>query len=706
MYLILFVVFACLYFWRRKDFCWRRSIVSASIYFSVALAAITELLSRLHLLNRDWVFASWTAIAGVLILILFRRRSFASFRFRRFAIQPVLGFTLLSFFLVLALTFILAISVPPNNADSLTYHMTRVVNWIQNQSVSHYPTNNLRQIDNPPWSGFAILHLQVLSGGDQFANLVQWGSMVGCLIGVSLIAQELGAGLLGQMLSAAICLSIPMGLLQSVTTQNDYVVSYWLICALFYALLLQREPHISKSLLVEIGAVLGLALLTKATAYIYTFPVFVFLACYLFRHVKAGFWGGLVLVSMPVLLLNFGHWWRNIDALGVPLGISGSGTLNELFTPSAFISNLLRNASVHLAVAFQPINEVFEKVIIWLHGNILKLDVSDPRITYGQASFRIPVRKPSEGSLFSVALSEDSSGNLLHLALFLSALIVYLQGSVRSSRRNIYLAGLLLSGFLFNLLISWQPWISRLQLPFFVAISPFVGTILSCKMKRIFVFYFAVLFLTVYSLPFVFFSAFRPVISAQNLIFQAASSTSVYQVERVERYLISRPGITKLYKGAISDIQSRRCQDVGIVASGNAFEYPIWAIAHEQRAELPLRFRSVLVENASKTLAPEVNQDFTPCALLVIQKPDIGDKITLLPPDVEGSATYQKSLDSKRVSVYYHAPGKPYKAIAPSGRVGHEPLATMSLSNVLSNLQSDRPPRAPSVMSRWSPHSR
>ena len=50
--------------------------------------------------------------------------------------------------------------------------------WIQRGSIDFYPTAIERQNYQPPLAEFAILHLQLLSGSDRFANLVQWFSFV------------------------------------------------------------------------------------------------------------------------------------------------------------------------------------------------------------------------------------------------------------------------------------------------------------------------------------------------------------------------------------------------------------------------------------------------------------------------------------------------------------------------------------------------
>jgi hypothetical protein len=111
----------------------------------------------------------------------------------------------------------------PNTWDSMMYHLPRVEHWIQNRTVGFYPTSDVRQLYTTPWAEFAILQLRILGGGESSTNWVQWAAMAGSLIGVSLIARQLGAGRTGQLMAASIAVSLPMGILQSVSTQTDYV---------------------------------------------------------------------------------------------------------------------------------------------------------------------------------------------------------------------------------------------------------------------------------------------------------------------------------------------------------------------------------------------------------------------------------------------------------------------------------------------------
>ena len=62
---------------------------------------------------------------------------------------------------MLLTTLATALISPPNNWDSMTYHMSRVEYWIQNKAVHFFTTNNPRQNVFAPFSEFFILHFQI-----------------------------------------------------------------------------------------------------------------------------------------------------------------------------------------------------------------------------------------------------------------------------------------------------------------------------------------------------------------------------------------------------------------------------------------------------------------------------------------------------------------------------------------------------------------
>ena len=252
----------------------RAAFLWASIVWGLFTTAMTETLSIFNSLTTELVALAWT-VATLTVTLLCTRLGASGKALALPTLQfPSLLTAALSVCIggVALITAFLAMVGWPNEGDSLWYHLSRVAHWVQNRSVAFYPTHLLEQLYYPPWAEYAILQTMLLGGDDRLGQLVQWFSMLGSIAGVSLIARELGASPRGQLFSAFFCATLPMGILQASSTQNDYVVAFWLVC-LAYALLAWRACPASTGQALGIGASLGLAILTKGTASIFAAPL-------------------------------------------------------------------------------------------------------------------------------------------------------------------------------------------------------------------------------------------------------------------------------------------------------------------------------------------------------------------------------------------------------------------------------------------------
>jgi hypothetical protein len=394
---------------------WRASFLSAAVTWGLTVTAITELLSPFRLITFDWLLTLWVGVFLLSTAICFtftvstREKLTGLFQFPHI---PRLEFWCVPAVIsIVSMVGLVAFAAPPNNADSMTYHMPRVMHWIQNQTVAHYPTNILRQLFRPPWSGFAIMQFQVLSDGDQWANLVQWFSMFGSVVGVSLIAKQLGADTRGQVLAAVIAVTIPMGILQASSTQNDYVTAFWLVCLVHYILRFKKQPRWANA--VAVGASLALALLAKGTAYLYAFPLLAWFALSALKNLGGRAWQPLLAIAAIVLTVNLGHHTRNFDLWGHPLVVDiDSPFVNKVFSVPVILSNVIRNMSLHVGTPSSRVNG-------WIHAGIravhvpLGISPSDPRTT-ANAERRFYQRPFSR--------HEDSAGNPFHLALIIGGI--------------------------------------------------------------------------------------------------------------------------------------------------------------------------------------------------------------------------------------------------------------------------------------------
>ena len=370
----------------------RGAVLAAAICCGILVTALTELFSLVGGLTLGWLLAAWATALAAGGLVLARRRVFRQSR-RTCGWPPLLrGLDLAMavwIAMVVALTGALALSAVPINPDSMAYHLARVAHWVQNGSVAFYPTHIIRQLYQPPWAEFAVLHLFILAGGDRLVNLVQWVSMVASLVGVTAIARQLGAGRRGQLLSAFACATIPMGILQSRTPQNDYAAALWLVCLVSALLALDSRPGALPTL--GAGASLGLALLTKGTSYVFAAPfVLVFVLTGRNRLLSKKLIQGLV-IGLCAVALNAPQYWRNAQVFGSPLGPGGEGNFryaNDAFSPAILASNALRNLGVHAGTPWPAANAHIERAIAVLHQGI-GIALDDPRSTWPGTRFEV-----------------------------------------------------------------------------------------------------------------------------------------------------------------------------------------------------------------------------------------------------------------------------------------------------------------------------
>lgn len=645
---------------------WCVSYLSASIIWGVLVVVITEILSILSLVTFNWLVGFWTTAglisASVCLISVIKDKPTLRFR-----IPKVSGFELillLGVIFIIATVCMVAIIAPPNTSDSMTYHMSRLCHWIQNHNVAHYPTHISRQLYMQPFAEFTIMHLQILSGGDRFANLVQWLSMFGSLIGVSLIAKQLGADLSGQIFSVIVCSTIPIGILQASSTQNDYVVAFWLVCFVYFLLLFRTRTKWIYSL--ATGASLGLALLTKATAYIYAFPFVLWFMFSGFKRLRWRLWKPILMIAILVLFINFGHSMRNFDLYGHPLGGPEEfrDNANNAMSIPLLMSNVIRNISLHIGTPVWVVNAIMLKALKFLHA-ILGVSILDSRTTFGLI----------KTIFITFSTDETYAGNLVHFILILVSIIVFLTSKQRRSSRDLMSYGIVLIAafLLFVFYLKYQPWGSRLHLPLFVLWSPviaivlsrinsfkgkkmlliFMGIILLCAVIGWFLydyfifkfvetnykglttngdfnFYLQVniclllgllllyrynlrvscligLVLILTSAPWVFHNSYKNLIGEKNVL----------NTSRTDQYFLAMPNFRDPYISVVDYLKSKGYSDVGVILSENCWEYPLFVFLKEGDTHALRRIEHVNVNNlSSKKYKIRPFNDFNPHVII------------------------------------------------------------------------------------------
>jgi len=532
---------------------------------------------------------------------------------------------------LIAATGLIALAAPPNTWDSMTYHMGRVAHWAQNGRVAPFATHIPRQLQYPPWAEFAILQLQVLSGGDRLANLVQWGAYVGCLGGAGLIAARLGADRGGQTLAGVVAATLPMALLQATSTQNDLVVSLWLVCLVVFG----TERPLRRGSTSLAGASLGLAALTKFTGLLFGLPLAAGLVLWQARQGDraAALAKMVVLAGVIVVALNAGHAARTLGlvrANGWRLGeapasraaapmptlsstpsvssppVAGPAStrrrfpaparqVNQIWDAPALASNILRNVGLYLGTPWPVVNDRLSALIAAAHAWI-GADPGDPATTYPRGSYRGVVFTPHE----------DSAGDVVHLALTVLAAALIPWSSRQWRRRRTWFALLLgLCALTFCLVLKWQPWHTRLQLPLLILAAPLVasvlGEVLGGRLAR-----GLGIALLALALSWLLWAPPRPLLGPG----------SVLVVPRAAQYFANRPDLEADYRVATSLARAQGCRSIGLVMGGNDWDYPFWALLDHTAGGGELRISHVRVDNVTRHLADPAGAGPPPCLIL------------------------------------------------------------------------------------------
>lgn len=451
---------------------------------------------------------------------------------------------------ILGLTLAIAVIAPPNYPDAMTYHMSRVANWIQARSLDWYPTGDPRQNYQLPFAEIAILHLQLLSGGDRWANIVQWGSFALGGVTVSLVLAELGASPRVQWAGAVLAYTIPMAILQSSGAQNDLVVSLWLLAFLLFLWRASGDGRRESAFLC--GSALGLALATKGTAYIYA-PAMA--AAVILVRVGTGprlrlpSPRGLAAALFPAIVLPLGAWARSTAATGRPL-CCGERYFMERLTPGDVISNILRNIASHLGVP-KLLDSVPRAVEL-----LSPVDVNDPATTW-------------EGARFVVYWSfhEGKAGNTLFVLLFLAAAVAILAlGRLRRGPAAVWLAAALAGFLAYSLALKWQPWTSRLHTPAFLVAC--VPVALAIGRFHRYALTAAVSVLALAALPYLLVNQSRPLIPLWT--------SSIVSVPRREQYYFDRRFYRAPYDAAAEFVRASGEPEVGLLLDRDDYEYALW----------------------------------------------------------------------------------------------------------------------------------
>lgn len=579
MFLLLILFFGLLtinFFFHKKGSI-SLAFLFTGILFGIATALVTEISSFFHAYNSSSAILFWSILCSILAIVTFKQKLFDwnKYKFLYATNKKIIWFI----GSISILLFIQGILYPPNNWDSMTYHMARIAHWVMNESIEPYPTHIYRQIYQPPLAEWMIAQVCILNKADYFANAIQLIFLIASIGVINQIMLLWNQSKSRRMIAICIAFTTPSVFMQATSTQNDIVVSFFLLSTIFFLIDYFKRFNISSA--IYIGLSIGLAILTKGTALVYIIPIISFCLFFLWKAFLKkqinliNFLPHFFLIASLSIAIAFPHYYRNYALSGDIFGASDDHYFNKNITLKSTGLNLLKNIANH---ASTPITSNLTNQIVEKTHLTLKIPINDENYSYKGIHFK----------LNNWNHNEDEVSNFLQIVLF-AGVLLFLILNWKKIEPFIKFSALfcLLAFCLFSFLLKWQPWHMRLQVPLFIMASIPIALFLDhFSLKKIVspILGFAI----VYCLILAVLNPNRPLIK---------NTKQAKLVTRFDNYFIAMPSYEKEYK--IWRYKLKSNNPVNWNVHGDTWEYPIYYDCYSTKRKA---FKNINIQNQTKKL--------------------------------------------------------------------------------------------------------
>jgi hypothetical protein len=568
-----------------------KSIVGTLLISSLLVTLSSEVLSLFHSFNYASLASFWS-LTTIIGSYIFTKRNSNSNLIKEKATSFIssiknnkLLFSIIS--LILILIGFQGFIYPPNNWDSLTYHMARIPHWIINENISPFPTAIARQVNSPPFSELFISQLNILAKNDFFSNFIQFMFLIGNIAVSILISNNLNFSKKAKIICCFLILTTPEFLLQASSTQNDIVVSFFILSSCFFALLSYHSNSYKDYILLAISV--GIGFFTKGTAYIYLFPILCLwcLLILLKYRTKKTFYK-LAFIPIISILINIGFYTRNYSYTEDPLGKNEDKLFNEEISLEKITLTSLKNIGIHFAI--YPLNEITNQIVEKSHL-VLNEKIDNPRTNFNGTKFHLKKWHHHE----------DDASNILQILIFFICIILFLF-NLNKFASFVWLLLLipLTDFFIFSVVLKWQPWHTRLETPIFFLMLFFIATVIDKTVFNSKIIVLTSLILTFYSFIIVLYNPTRPYITNQN-------TTEIRITDsRFKKYFANNTIVEKDYLFArklLKKYENKVATDLWI----DSWEYPFYFDVYSTNQSLAV---PINLNNSTKDIKTKKNINF------------------------------------------------------------------------------------------------
>lgn len=581
--------------------------INVALIWTLICFGITEFLSALHAVSSAGLRICWVMVDAILIvcnIVKYRKCNWKQ-EFNLPKKNPISGKVFLWGAFSIGML-CLALKTIPYNWDSMTYHLPRVVYWLQNGTVGHFATHNERQVASPVLGAFVNLHVYAMANSaDSLMNLLQCCSYLFNGVLTYHIARKINCTEKYCIMAAVLFYSMPIAFAEALTTQVDNFSALWML-SFVYLLLEFLKPGAKivfsrQTMFRVIGLSLCIAfgyLAKPSVGFGMVFFALWLLITVIIRRDRIVTLVAYIAIAAGVLAMVLSpEFARNISTYRA-LSSPGTGqrqligTLHERYILTNCVKNLTFNMPT---IWIYDSSDMIRKSVMRL-SEALNIDIDDPMIS-------------EDGREFSVHAPQnyghDTALNPLIVWLLLAGtfcLILKNRKRGLSEMRNQYF---IVSGFsfcFFCAVLRWEPFVSRYMLSYLALLCPAVSGQLELffegegeRNRSREIGLIAVLY-------------FLCITEMMGLVYCHVEISSNQTEDR--GYFTNRLEIAENYKEIAAWVNDKTPENIGLLTSGDSYEYPLLVMLNDYE-----RIEHVNVMNATGIYE---NQDFIPDVIIAI----------------------------------------------------------------------------------------
>lgn len=615
MYFIVFITFVLLCIKiaskiSNKNF--EEIFIIGYILYSASIILSGYILSELNIWNST---ISWSIVPFLLIIgfhQLFSNKIFqteqintSSFKITGRAIQKFheiyksstnterQAFTILlvSFILIHLIQLAITFYSPPNEWDSMTGHLNRILYFLQNGSVKHFIGTNWN-IDTYPkaFSSIQAYPFLMTNWNEHFFKLPNISAYWILFIGTYGILKRLAVPFINRVFCASMVLFLPIAIIQSTSTDTDIVLAAYLVSYVYFLFSFKQSQQTLYLYLAAIA--FSIALSHKITFVFSFFPLFVLLV-YIVRNITFISWKYSLkhfflahLFFILIITLPTGYI-SNLNHYGHPIGPT-TATQHQSIERAGNFKNLLAHGSRNFIRYNLDLINLDGLRNIGVVENFQKS--IKPALRRIDEKLNIGLEQETSFTIIPFSFNrrfEFYNGTPIYGVIFIiliipSIIVLFLRRS--KSVYYFFIAAFLLHMLALSFTAPYDPWKGRYMLSSFVFVIPILGNWLNQnslfqnnRLGKIYLIFSSIL---------ISFTGLSTIIFHKRALpFGAYNKPSIFKISRMEALTISRPDIYQAYAKFDSIVPLKAI--VALATINDDYEYPLWG-PHFSRRLIPI----------------------------------------------------------------------------------------------------------------------